>query len=104
MPLDRPKIPRWLGREWFTVLVLSCAMVLGLAQVWLERAFHPPVLVLVATGAFCVAAWVAFIYVVLRLRQPLHDLKYRWITRGVDRAMRQADHLVKRSRNDERRQ
>lgn len=96
MPHDRSRFAEWLRREWFLVLVVSFAMVLGLAQVLIERAFRPPVLVLVAAGAISVAAWFGFVCAVLGLRQRLYDLRYRWLTRGVDRAMRQTNRKANR--------
>jgi len=96
MPPERSQLARWFVRNWFLVLVVSFAMALGLTQIWLERAFHPPFLVLVATGSIFVAALFGFAYAVLRLGQPLSDLRYRWLTRRIDRLMRQTNREAKR--------
>jgi hypothetical protein len=90
MPPERSQLARWFGRNGFLVLVVSFAMALGLAQVWLERAFHPPFLVFGVAAAISVAALFALVVAVLRLRQPLSDLRFRWLTRGVDRAVKRA--------------
>jgi len=103
MTPERSQLARWSGRNWLLVLVVSFAMALGLTQIWLERAFHPPFLVPVATGAIFVAALFGFAYAVLRLGQPLAELRYRWLTRRVDRLMRQTNRKAKATSGDAKR-
>ena len=93
MPPERSQLARWFGREWLLVLVVSFAMVLALSQLWLDRASHPQLLVLEAAGAISLAALFGFVYALLRLGQPLYDLGYCWLTRGVDGAMKKTRRL-----------
>jgi len=79
MPPERSQLARWFRRNWFLVLVVSFAMVLGLGQMWLERAFHPPLLVLGAAATISVVALFGLVFIVLHLRQPLSDIRYRWL-------------------------
>ena len=79
---------RWAGRNWFIGVVVTVAALLALAQVWLRLAFDLPLIALAAVAGCAVAAFIAFVLSVLRLRRTWADLRYRWLTRQVDRAMK----------------
>lgn len=86
----------WLVRNWFLVLVVSFAVLLGAIQFWVERAFHPPLLITGVVSVVSIAALFGLVLGVLRLRRPFADLRYRWLTRDVSRAMKQTKHNAKR--------
>ena len=90
MPLERSQLVRWLRRNWFLVVVLSFAMSLALVQAWVQWTFHPPLIVDGAVAIVALATLFVFVLVVLRLRRPLAEMRYRWLTRRVDRAMNEA--------------
>jgi hypothetical protein len=92
VPRERTQPWRWFRRSGFVVLVVSFAIALGLAQLWFHLEVRPGrVAAAVAAVASLVALLVFAVIVMLvpgRLRRLLRDVRYRWLTRGVDRAMR----------------
>jgi hypothetical protein len=75
---------------------VSFAVVLGLIQFWLQWAFRPPLLITGIVGAVSIAALLGFVLALLYVRRPIADLRYRWLTRDVDRAIKHPDRKVKR--------
>ena len=91
MRQERSELAQWLYRNWFLVSVWSAAAMLAVVEMWVQLTFHPPLVVTLTMGAICFAALVAFAVLLLRLRRPVADLRYRWQTRDVDRAMKRPD-------------
>ena len=96
MPLKRAQHRRSVRRDWFLPLVVSFAVLLGVVQVGIQWVFHPPILVSGVLAVVAFAAWCGSILLVLRLGRPLTEMRYRWLTRDVDRAMRKADRKRRR--------
>jgi hypothetical protein len=95
VPRERTQPWRWFRRNLFVVLVASFAVALGLGQLWFHLEVRPgrvaATVAAVAAVASLVALLVFAVIVMLvpgRLRRLLRDVRYRWLTRGVDRAMR----------------
>lgn len=91
MPRQHEKLRNRMQRDWFLTLVVSFALLLAVAQVWIQRAFDPPIVVSRLLGAVNIAALLGWILLLLRLRQPSTDMKYRWASRNMDRAMRKTN-------------
>jgi small basic protein len=96
MPQQPSQLGQWFRRNWFLALVISFALALGLIQFWLQWEFRPRLVVTGIITAVSVAVLLGFVLAVLRLRQPLADMRYRWLTREVDRAVRGAERVAKR--------
>ena len=83
---------RFLARHWLTLAAVVGAGVLAVAQVVWFRAVQPtvPQLALATVGALVAlgAFLILLLYVSSATRRPLRDLRYRWITRDIDRQMR----------------
>lgn len=82
----------FLARHWLTLAAMVGAGGLAVAQVLWFRAAQPtvPELALATVGAL--AALAAFLFLLLlicwRVRRPFRDLRYRWVTRDIDRQMK----------------
>ncbi len=89
---ERVQPLRWLRRNWFVVLVVSFAVALGLGQLWFHRAVAPGPAAAAVDAIGSLAALVVFAVLLLvvpsKFRRRMRDLRYRWTTRAVDRAMR----------------
>jgi hypothetical protein len=83
---------RFLTRHWLTLTALVGVGVLAVAQAIWFRVTKPtlPDLALVAVGGLAVLGvfLLLLICVALQVRRPLRDLRYRWLTRDIDRQMR----------------
>lgn len=96
MPLQRAQLRRCLQRNGFLLLVVSFALLLELVQIWIQRVFHLPILVTGLLAVVAIAALFGWILLILRLRQPLADVRYRWLARGVNRTMRKTGRRPRR--------
>ena len=83
---------RFLARHWLTLTAVVGVGVLAVAQAIWFRATKPtlPHLALVTVGGL--VTWGTFLILLLCVswatRRPLHDLRYRWMTRDIDRQMK----------------
>jgi hypothetical protein len=96
MPQERSQLGQWLRRNWFLTLIVCFALVLGLLQFWLQWALRPPLVITGIIGAVSVAALLGFVIALLHLRRPFADMRYRWLTRDVDRATKHRDRKANR--------
>jgi hypothetical protein len=96
MPLPYTKLRGYVQRNWFLTLVVSFALVLELLQIWIQRVFHLSILFTGVLAVIAIAAVLAWILLILRLRQPFTDARYRWLTRDVNRAMRKTSRRLRR--------
>ena len=95
MPLKAPHLLRWLGRNWFIVAVIAAALALGAVQLWVHLTFRPPWLIGGLISVAAIVLLLGFVWLLLALhslRRPLADLRYRWLTRDVDRLMNDRHH------------
>lgn len=97
MPLEPSQLRKWVQRNWFLTLVVSFALLLELGQIWIQRVFHLSIFFTGVLAVVAIAALVGWILLILRRRQPLADVRYRLLTRGVNRAMRKTGHWLRRS-------
>jgi hypothetical protein len=85
-------VSRFLARHWLTLTAVVGVGVLAIAQAIWFRATKPtlPHLALVTVGGL--VAWGAFLLLLIciawQVRRPLRDLRYRWVTRDIDRQMK----------------
>jgi hypothetical protein len=83
-----------LAHYWYLLVAMPMATALAAGELAWFRATHPPLvhiavvaaLALVATSAFIVS----LVWLHVKVRGPLRNLRYRWLTRDVDRRMKSA--------------
>jgi hypothetical protein len=79
-------------RHWFVLAIIVAAALLAAGQLAMYLAFKPDLVFLAAGAALSTFALLTFACVLAcathRLRRWWADVRYRWLTRTIDRKMR----------------
>jgi hypothetical protein len=76
-----------MRKWWFTLSIVVFSVAVGVLQFWIQKKLGLGPWVMTTLVAGSLAAIGGFVLLLLRLRVPIEDFKYRLLTRDVDRAM-----------------